>query len=108
MSKKYIPNGYQIINLGDVGLDNDNTNVTLSKGFSDDVDSLIEWAKHGCKKPVIIQLYDGYSSIEYIVFPFITIDSGGNVELRLIGSQYPVQILVDIEVPEVQVILVIG
>ena len=107
MSKKYIPSGYQIINLGDVGLDDDNTEITLSKGFSDDVDSLIEWAIHGCKKPVIIQLYDGYSDVEYLTFPFITI-KGSDIYLRLVGTYYLIDILVDLESQEITVTLIMG
>lgn len=66
MAKKYVPSGYQIINLPDVELD-DQGHATINYGDYPDGDILIDLATSGLlgKKPILLNFIDvqGFATI---------------------------------------------
>lgn len=64
MAKKYIPSGYQIINLGELDL---SSSVTLTDG---DAKILVDLFNEGelFKKPILLSIYDTNDSVQYMGF----------------------------------------
>ena len=55
MSKKYVPSGYQIIDLGSLDL---STSVTLSKETSEETQILYDILKGEENKPILLKLFE--------------------------------------------------
>ena len=72
MGKKYVPSGYQIIDLDVTLVDG---TVTLEKNNSDDAEKLIELCQEICeigiKKPILLNLHDNTSDLHLCSFPVI-------------------------------------
>lgn len=79
MAKKYVPSGYQIIDLGSLDL---SSNVTINKGENADADVLISLVSEGKlgKKPILLSLYDEDEDVQLSGFGIIV---GENVELNI-------------------------
>jgi predicted nucleotidyltransferase len=85
MTKKYVPSGYQIINLGSVA-DGD----IIAKGTNSDVDLLIELAKEQklTKKPILLSFIATNHDISVVpliwgkvlYYSFVKVDNNGAAE----------------------------
>ena len=60
MAKKYVPSGYQIIDLGSL------TTATYDVGDNPNVDKLIEWFKKDDAKPILLKgVLDSYPFVYF-------------------------------------------
>ena len=98
MSKKYVPSGYQIIDLGSMDLISD---VTLNKGTSEDVYILISllYEDRLLNKPILLKLRDTDGDIKACGFCSATLDSDGYLlslhALTCGGTEYQYNITLD-------------
>ena len=70
MAKKYSPNGYQIIDLGEHDL---SSTILLTEGENADADVLIELRRTNrlWNKPILLKIYDTDGQISYVGVPVI-------------------------------------
>lgn len=76
MAKKYVPSGYQIIDLGAHDL---SSPVTINKGENADADVLIELKDNGklYSKPVLLHIADTDSGLDVMGFCVVNNDLDG-------------------------------
>ena len=85
MAKKYVPSGYQILDLGTL---TGNETVPVSEDSKLLFTLCDKWLKGGeIKKPLLISYFDSDESIRRLVTPVIRVD-GSNGELRIILDVY--------------------